>query len=165
MAGIFAGNGAVITGSNTFTGYGGVSTTLDLVVFFNQDCPDGKCNNATCWNAGVNCVDDFEATAGVYFMETVNDNRSDEATFNLQIWGAKPSDTLSIDLNGWAAQNISAAFGTVLASEDDWGNTYSDDGSFAIQIGDQPFGTLFQLSVTGQPGAGAPNLWAATVSK
>merc|ERR1711885_107937 len=43
----FAGNGAFITGANSFTGFDGASGNLDMVVFFDQECPEGgECDNS-----------------------------------------------------------------------------------------------------------------------
>ena len=162
----FAGNGAFITGANTFTGFDGVSGAVDMVVFFQQDCSTGECDNSTCWDAAVSCVDNGAASAGVYFMETVNDNRGAKGgNVNLQLAGVTAGDVLSIDLAGFACQNISAPFGTVAAQADAWGNQYSDDGLFSVTVGDGPFGDLFQISITQQPGqTSALNLWASSVS-
>ena len=162
----FAGNGAFITGANTFTGFDGTSGDVDMVVFFNQDCSSGECDNSTCWDAAVNCVANGAATQGVFFMETVNDHRGAKGgNVNLQIAGVKPGDNLAIDLNGFACQNISAPFGAVTATEDAWGNMYSDDGIFSVTVGDGPFGDLFQISITQQPGQTASlNLWESSVS-
>jgi len=166
IAYVFAGNGAIITGPNTFTGYDGMSGNSDVVVFFNQDCTDGDCDNSTCWDAAVSCVDNGAATAGVFFMETVNDHRGAKGgNVNLQISGVSSGDTLMIDLAGFACQNISAPFGEVFASQDAWGSQYSDDGIFSVTVGDGPFGDLFQISVTQQPGqTESLNLWEASVS-
>jgi len=151
----FAGNGAFITSENTFTGFDGISGNSDVVVFFEQTCTDGDCDNSTCWDAAVSCVDNGAETAGVFFMETVN----------LQISGVSSGDTLMIDLAGFACQNISAPFGEVFASQDAWGSQYSDDGIFSVTVGDGPFGDLFQISVTQQPGqTESLNLWEASVS-
>merc|ERR1711915_880944 len=162
----FAGNGAFITGANTFTGFDGTSGNVDMVVFFNQDCSSGECDNSTCWDASVNCVANGAATAGVFFMETVKDHRGAKGgNVNLQISGVQNGDVLSIDLAGFACQNISAPFGTVTATEDAWGNQYSDDGVFTVTVGDDEFGDLFQISITQQPGqTSALNLWASSVT-
>lgn len=166
IAHVFAGNGALITGPNTFTGYDGMSGNSDVVVFFEQSCTDGDCDNSTCWDAAVSCVDNGAETAGVFFMETVNDHRGAKGgNVNLQISGVSSGDTLSIDLAGFACQNISAPFGEVFATQDAWGNQYSDDGIFSVTVGDGPFGDLFQISITQQPGqTSALNLWASSVS-
>jgi hypothetical protein len=166
MAYKFAGNGAFITGTNSFTGYDGMSGEADVVVFFEQTCVDGNCDNSTCWDASVDCVDNGAATAGVFFMETVNDHRAAKGgNINLQISGVSAGETLSIDLNGFACQNISAPFGTVAAQADAWGNQYSDTGAFSVTVGDGPFGDLFQISITQQPGqTSALNLWESSVS-
>jgi hypothetical protein len=166
---VFAGNGAFITGANTFTGFDGISGNADVVVFFEQDCSSGTCDNSTCWDAAVSCVDNGAASAGVFFMESVNDNRMAKGyNVNLQIAGVSAGDTLSFQLNsdngGWACQNITAPFGQVAATPagDNW---YSDDGAFTVTVGDGPFGDLFQVSVTQQPGeTGNLNLWASSVS-
>merc|ERR1711881_699605 len=131
---VFAGNGAFITGANTFTGYDGVSGAVDVVVF--------------------------------------NDHRGAKGgNYNLQISGVSHGDTITIQLNGadgngWGAQNISAPFGTVAASADAWSNQFSDDGSFSVTVDQHdPFGDLFQISVTQQPGnTAALDLWASSVS-
>ena len=138
---------------------------VDVVVFFEQDCSSGECDNSTCWDAAVNCVANGAATQGVFFMETVNDHRGAKGgNVNLQISGVSAGDTLAIDLNGFACQNISAPFGVVTATEDAWGNMYSDDGVFSVTA-DGDFGDLFQISITQQPGqTSALNLWASSVS-
>merc|ERR1712176_1160718 len=166
IAYMFAGNGAFITGANTVTGFDGISGDADVVVFFEQDCSSGECDNSTCWDAAVKCVSNGAASAGVFFMETVNDHRGAKGgNVNLQIAGVTAGDTLSIDLNGFACQNISAPFGTVSATEDAWGNMFSDDGVFSVQVGEVPFGDLFQISITQQPGqTSALNLWESSVS-
>ena len=162
----FAGNGAFITGANTFTGFDGLSGNVDMVVFFEQDCSSGECDNSTCWDARVSCVDNGAASDGVFFMETVNDHRGAKGgNVNLQIAGVSAGDTLAIDLNGFACQNISAPFGTVNAQADAWGNQYSDSGVFSVTVNDEVFGDLFQISITQQPGqTSALNLWASSVS-
>merc|ERR1712151_477230 len=161
---VFAGNGAFITGANTFTGFDGISVDVDAVVFFEQSCLDGDCDNSTCWDASVECVDNGSASAGVSFMETVNDDRQAKGgNVNLQIAGVSDGDVLQIDLAGFACQNISAPFGVVSATEDAWGNQYSDDGTFSVQVGES-FGDLFQISITQQPGqTAALNLWESSV--
>jgi hypothetical protein len=169
LGAVFAGNGAFITGANTFTGFDGISGNADVVVFFEQDCSSGTCDNSTCWDAAVSCVDNGAASAGVFFMESVNDNRMAKGyNVNLQIAGVSAGDTLSFQLNsdngGWACQNITAPFGSVAATPagDNW---YSDNGAFTVTVGDGPFGDLFQVSVTQQPGeTGNLNLWASSVS-
>jgi len=168
IAHVFAGNGAFILdiADYAFTGYDGVSGDADVVVFFEQDCSSGTCDNSTCWDASVDCVSNGAASAGVFFMETVNDHRGAKGgNVNLQIAGVTAGDTLSIDLNGFACQNITAPFGTVSADEDAWGNMYADTGVFSVQVGDGPFGDLFQISITQQPGqTSALNLWESSVS-
>jgi len=164
---VFAGNGAFITGPNTFPGFDGISGNVDAVVFFNQALDDdGNLDNSTCWDAAISCDDYGSAVEGVFFMETVNDDRQAKgANYNLQIVGVSPGDTLSIDLNEFACQNISAPFGEVVATEDAWGNQYSDDGTFTVKVGEDPFGELFQISITQQPGqTSALNLWQSSVS-
>merc|ERR1719285_721446 len=82
IAHVFAGNGALITGPNTFTGYDGMSGNTD-----------GDCDNSTCWDAAVSCVDNGAETAGVFFMETVNDHRGAKGgNVNLQISGVSSGD-------------------------------------------------------------------------
>merc|ERR1712176_1327708 len=166
IAYMFAGNGAFITGANTVTGFDGISGDADVVVFFEQDCSSGECDNSTCWDAAVNCVSNGAASEGVFFMETVNDHRGAKGgNVNLQIAGVVAGDTLQIDLAGFACQNITAPFGTVSAEEDAWGNMYADTGVFSVQVGDGPFGDLFQISITHQPGqTSALNLWESSVS-
>ena len=166
---VFAGNGAFILNlpgnDYAFTGYDGTSGDVDVVVFFEQDCSSGECDNSTCWDAAVNCEAYGGAWGGVRFMETVNDHRGAKGgNVNLQISGVSAGDTLAIDLNGFACQNISAPFGVVTATEDAWGNMYSDDGVFSVTA-DGDFGDLFQISITQQPGQTASlNLWESSVS-
>jgi len=169
---VFAGNGAFITGPASFTGFDGISGEVDAVVFFNQALDDdGVLSNTTCWDVDIDCQDNGAAVEGVFFMETVNDDRQAKgANYNLQIVGVKPGDVLAInlndgDLNGYACQNISAPFGSVTATDDVWGNQYSDSGSFSVTVDDVEFGELFQISITQQPGqTSALNLWQSSVS-
>jgi hypothetical protein len=152
---VFAGNGAFITGANTFTGFDGVSGNADVVVFFEQDCSSGTCDNSTCWDASVSCVDNGAATDGVFFMESVNDNRGASGNYNLQVAGVSSGDVLSFDLNGWNAVNITAPFGLV----------NGEGSTFSVTVGDGPFGDLFQVSVTDAGNnAAALNLWSSSVS-
>ena len=169
---IFAGNGAFVNGANTFTGYDGTSSDVNVVVFFNQaEDADGNLDNSTCWDAAVSCADSGADYGAPYFMENVNDHRNAKAgNYNIQIAGVQNGDSLSIQLsdndgNDYAVQNISADFGTVSADEDAWGNLYSDTGAFTIEVGDQPFGQLFQITVVQQPGnTGVLSMWSSSVS-
>merc|ERR1712123_101244 len=140
---IFAGNGAFINGDNTFTGYDGTSSDVNVVVFFSQSADaDGNLDNSTCWDASGA---DY---SGPFFMENVNDHRNAKnGNYNIQIANVNNGDVLT-----WSSQNITADFGTVSAEEDQWGNQYSDDGSFTVTVGDAVFGQLFQISVVQQPG-------------
>merc|ERR1712187_653119 len=48
----FAGNGAFVTGADTFTGFDGVSGSVNVVVFYNQaEDADGNLDNSTCWTS------------------------------------------------------------------------------------------------------------------
>merc|ERR1712045_823985 len=145
---IIAGNGAFVNGANTFTGFDGTSSDVNVVVFFSQsEDADGNLDNSTCWDAAVTCADSGADYSGPLFMENVNDHRN-----------AKNG-------NGYAVQNISADFGAVSATEDNWGNQYSDDGSFTVTVGDAVFGQLFQISVVQQPGnTGVLSMWSSSVS-
>merc|ERR1711970_76647 len=148
---IFAGNGAFINGANTFTGYDGTSSDVNVVVFFSQaEDADGNLDNSTCWDASVSCADSGADYNGPYFMENVNDHRN-----------AKNGNYG----NAWSSQNITADFGTVAAETDEWGNSYSDDGSFTVTVGDAVFGQLFQISVVQQPGnTGVLSMWSSSVT-
>merc|ERR1712088_1286223 len=157
---IFAGNGAFVNGANTFTGFDGTSSDVNVVVFFSQaEYADGNLDNSTCWDASVACADSGADYSGPLFMENVNDHRN-----------VKNGDVLTIQLNNndgeeWAAQNITADFGVVSAETDEWGNSYSDDGSFTVTVGDAVFGQLFQISVVQQPGnTGVLSMWSSSVS-
>merc|ERR1711959_24788 len=90
---MYAGNGAFIDGSS-LTGFEGMSGNADVVVFFEQDCSTGECDNSTCWDATINCVYNGVASSGVMFMETVN-----AAMVNLQIAGVSAGDSVAITLN------------------------------------------------------------------
>merc|ERR1711892_825975 len=122
---IFAGNGAFINGDNTFTGYDGTSSDVNVVVFFSQSADaDGNLDNSTCWDASVSCADSGADYSGPFFTENVN--------YNIQIANVNNGDVLSIQLMNndggeYGAQNITADFGTVGATADAWGNQYSDD--------------------------------------
>merc|ERR1711897_68612 len=95
--GIFAGNGAFVNGANTFTGYDGTSSDVNVVVFFNQaEDADGNLDNSTCWDAAVSCAD----SGAPYFMENVNDHRNAKnGNYNIQIANVNNGDVLSIQLN------------------------------------------------------------------
>merc|ERR1739838_20938 len=104
------------------------------------------------------------------FMENVNDHRNAKnGNYNIQIANVNNGDVLTIQLNDnagnpFAFQNISADFGVVGATGDNWGNQYSDDGSFTVTVGDAVFGQLFQISVVQQPGnTGVMSMWQSTV--
>jgi len=169
---IFAGNGAFINGENKFTGYDGTSSDVNVVVFFSQAADaDGNLDNSTCWDASVSCEDSGADYAAPYFMENVNDHRNAKnGNYNIQIANVNNGDVLSIQLNdndgnAWSSQNITADFGTVAAETDEWGNSYSDDGSFTVTVGDAVFGQLFQISVVQQPGnTGVLSMWSSSVS-
>jgi len=153
---VYAGNGAFITGANTFTGFDGISGNADLVVFFNQnENDDGSLDNSTCWDAAVSCVDNGAATAGVFFMETVN--AAAAGVINLQIAGVSANDVVSIELNddngnNVALTNITSAGGVVSTDE--------ANGAFSVTAGEN-FGDLLQVSVNA---AGVVNLWKSSVS-
>merc|ERR1712187_850855 len=107
--------------------------------------------NSTCWDINVSCVDNGAASAGLFFMENVNDHRNAKnGNYNIQIAGVQNGQTRSIQLNdndgnGDGVQNITADFGVVSVTDDAWGNQYSDDGSFTVEVdAEQPFGQLFQ---------------------
>ena len=170
---IFAGNGAFVNGANTFTGYDGTSSDVNVVVFFNQaEDADGNLDNSTCWDAAVSCADTGADYGAPYFMENVNDHRNAKnGNYNIQIAGVQNGQTLSIQLNDndgnpYSVQNITADFGVVSATDDAWGNQYSDDGSFTVEVdAEQPFGQLFQISVVQQPGnTGVLSMWSSTVA-
>jgi len=170
---IFAGNGAFVNGVDSFTGFDGTSSDVNVVVFFSQaEDADGNLDNSTCWDASVDCVDLGAAdTSAPLFMENVNDHRNAKAgNYNIQIANVNAGDVLSIQLNdnagnGFAVQNISAPFGVVGATEDNWGNQYSDDGSFTVTVAaDAVFGQLFQISVVQQPGqTSVMSMWQSSV--
>merc|ERR1711920_1052648 len=153
---IFAGNGAFV----------------NVVVFFSQaEDADGNLDNSTCWDASVSCADSGADYSGPLFMENVNDHRNAKnGNYNIQIANVNNGDVLTIQLNNndgeeWAAQNITADFGVVSAETDEWGNSYSDDGSFTVTVGDAVFGQLFQISVVQQPGnTGVLSMWSSSVS-
>jgi len=162
---IFAGNGAFITGPNSFTGFEGISGDAELVVFFEQELnDDGELDNSTCWDVEVNCVDNGGSFIGgdPLFMETVNDYRMAKGSnYNLQIANVQSGDTLSIQLNdasgnAFNVQNISAPFGVVSAV---------NNGAFSVTVNQEVFGDLFQISVT-DTGAnpGVLSLWSSTIT-
>merc|ERR1712203_869718 len=157
---IFAGNGAFVNGADSFTGFDGTSSDVNVVVFFSQaEDADGNLDNSTCWDASVSCADSGADYSGPLFMENVNDHRNAKnGNYNIQIANVNNGDE-------WAAQNIAADFGVVSAETDEWGNSYSDDGSFTVTVGDAVFGQLFQISVVQQPGnTGVLSMWSSSVS-
>jgi hypothetical protein len=139
---MYAGNGAFIVSSNQLTGFDGVSGNVDLVVIFEQDCDGGTCDNSTCWEAEVNCVNNGAATEGMMFMETVN--AANSGNLNLQIAGVPANTAIAVTLNdangnGVGLKNITAPGGVVDSDE-------SADGTFTVTSGEN-FGDLFQISV------------------
>merc|ERR1711937_793949 len=168
--------GMTISGENfvnkTCTGFDGTSSDVNVVVFFSQsEDADGNLDNSTCWDASVSCADSGADYSGPLFMENVNDHRNAKnGNYNIQIANVNNGDVLTIQLNdndgnAYAVQNISADFGVVSATEDNWGNQYSDDGSLTVTVGDAVFGQLFQISVVQQPGnTGVLSMWSSTVS-
>jgi len=165
----FAGNGAFITGPDTVTGYDDISGHVDMVVFFSQNCQSGECDNSTCWDASVDCVDNGQAVDGTFFMETVNEHRGKKGNFNLQIFGVSTGSLLNIHLKnhnneGFAVNNITAPFGEITnASEDAWGNMKSNDGQFSVQVGNEDFGDLFQISIAQHYTRDTLDLWKSSV--
>jgi len=153
---VYAGNGAFITGANTMTGFDDMSGDASVVVFFEQDCSSGDCDNSTCWDAALDCVYNGDATDGVFFMETVNAAAS--GNLNLQIAGVKDGDVVAFQLNddagnGVSLANITSPSGAVSVEE-------SASGSFIVNAGEN-FGDLLQVSVNA---GGVVNLWTSTVS-
>merc|ERR1711970_1158836 len=155
-----------------FAGNDGTSSDVNVVVFFSQaEDADGNLDNSTRWDASVSCADSGADYNGPYFMENVNDHRNAKnGNYNIQIANVNNGDVLSIQLNdndgnAWSSQNITADFGTVAAETDEWGNSYSDDGSFTVTVGDAVFGQLFQISVVQQPGnTGVLSMWSSSVT-
>jgi hypothetical protein len=152
---IYAGNGAFISGQNTLTGFDGVSGDADVVVFFDQDCSTGECDNSTCWDAALSCVDNGAAASGVMFMETVN--AAQAGIINLQIANVNGGETVTITLNDDAGNsvaltNITSAGGVASAEE-------AALGSFSVTAGEN-FGDLLQVSVNA---AGVVNLFQSEV--
>merc|ERR1711990_1042353 len=148
---MYAGNGAFISGQNTLTGFDGVSGDADVVVFFDQDCSTGECDNPTCWDAALSCVDNGSAASGVMFMETVN--AAQAGIINLQIANVNGGETVTITLNDDAGNsvaltNITSAGG--VASQEE-----AASGSFSVTAGEN-FGDLLQVSVNA---AGVVNLF------
>ena len=157
---VYAGNAAFIKDSNTFVGFDGLSGTADVIVFFDQTCDDDFCDNSTCWNAELNCIDHDKPQTGVFFMDTANDHRAKVGgEINLQISGIKQGDSISFNLvdhanNPWNAANISAEFGVVSGS----------GSSFVIQVANEPFGDFFQVSVADDNNPAHLDLWQSTVN-
>jgi hypothetical protein len=152
---MYAGNGAFITGANTLTGFDGISGDADVVVFFSQSCDETGCDNSTCWDAEINCVDNGAATPGVFFMETVN--AAHAGIVNLQIAGVNALDAVAITLNDDSGNpvgltNITSSGGSVDAEE--------ANGSFVVTAGEN-FGDLLQVSVNADA---VINLFLSTVS-
>merc|ERR1712045_562231 len=152
---MYAGNGAFIDSNGALTGFDGISGDADVVVFFNQDCSTGECDNSACWDASIACVENGAATGGVMFMETVNANQA--GMLNLQIANADPNTSYLITLNdndgnNVGLTNITSNGGDVSATE--------ADGSFSITTSDN-FGDLLQVSVNTDV---AVNLFKSTVA-
>jgi len=152
---MYAGNGAFIDANGDLTGFDGISGDADVVVFFDQDCSSGTCDNSTCWDASISCTKNNEATSGVMFMETVNAAQS--GMINLQIAGVGAGDVVAITLNdndgnAVGLTNITSAGGVVSAEE--------ANGSFSVTAGEN-FGDLLQVSVNSDA---VVNLFKSTVA-
>merc|ERR1712168_666839 len=152
---MYAGNGAFIDANGDLTGFDGISGNADVVVFFEQDCSTGECDNSTCWDASIACTDNGAAASEVMFMETVNANQA--GMLNLQIANADPNTAYLITLadndgNNVGLTNITSNGGAVSATE--------ADGSFSITTSDN-FGDLLQVSVNTDA---AVNLFKSTVA-
>jgi len=152
---MYAGNGAFIDANGDLTGFDGISGDADVVVFFEQDCSTGECDNSTCWDASIACTDNGAAASEVMFMETVNANQA--GMLNLQIANADPNTAYLITLadndgNNVGLTNITSNGGAVSATE--------ADGSFSITTSDN-FGDLLQVSVNT---VAAVNLFKSTVA-
>merc|ERR1712168_90288 len=152
---MYAGNGAFIDANGDLTGFDGISGDADVVVFFEQDCSTGECDNSTCWDASIACTDNGAAASEVMFMETVNANQA--GMLNLQIANADPNTAYLITLadndgNNVGLTNITSNGGAVSATE--------ADGSFSITTSDN-FGDLLQVSVNTDA---AVNLFKSTVA-
>lgn len=155
---MYAGNGAFISGTRALTGFEGVSGDADVVVLFEQTCTDGDCDNSTCWDAQINCVENPNnaASPGMFFMETVNS--ASAGMINLQIAGAQDKTDIAITLvdddgNQVRLTNITASGGSPSVSE-------SNSGSFSIATGEN-FGQLLQVSVNTDA---VVNLWRSTIA-
>jgi len=165
---VYAGSGAFITGPNTFTGYDGISGLVHVVVFFSQTCQSGKCDSSTCYNASVSCLDEG-GVEGTFFLDNVMDQHAKNGNYNLQISGVSTGSTLNIHLKnenseGVGVQNITATDGEIFnATEDAWGNLYSDNGQFSVQVDNEDFGQLFQISVVRKSEKSLPSMWKSSV--
>merc|ERR1712003_128960 len=153
---MYAGNGAFIDANGDLTGFDGISGDADVVVFFDQDCSSGTCDNSTCWDAAISCTDNGAATAGVMFMETVN--AAHAGILNLQIAGVSAGDVVSIALNdgngnGAGLTNITSSGGVASATE-------SASGMFSVTAGEN-FGDLLQVTVNSDA---VVDLFKSTVS-
>merc|ERR1712193_292342 len=137
---MYAGNGAFIDANGDLTGFDGISGDADVVVFFDQDCSSGTCDNSTCWDAAISCTNNGAATAGVMFMETVN--AAHAGMLNLQIAGDSAGLT-----------NITSSAGVASATE-------SASGMFSVTAGEN-FGDLLQVTVNSDA---VVDLFKSTVS-
>ena len=154
---MYAGNGAFIDSNGDLTGFDGISGDADVIVFFDQDCSSGECDNSTCWDASISCTNNGEATSGVMFMETVNSG-SATGNLNLQIAGVNAGDVISIALNngegnGVGLANITSSGGVASVEE-------SASGMFSVTAGEN-FGDLLQVSVNADD---TVDLFKSTVS-
>jgi len=152
---VYEGNAGDVFVAGVLTGFDGVSGDADVVVFFEQDCSTGECDNSTCWDASIACTDNGAAASEVMFMETVNANQA--GMLNLQIANADPNTSYLITLddndgNNVGLTNITSNGGEVSATE--------ADGSFSITTSDN-FGDLLQVSVNTDA---AVNLFKSTVA-
>ena len=155
----FFGNGAFID-ATSITGYDGISGDASVVVYFDMLCDeDGNCSNETCWDADLSCAPVSGRRTGTLFMDTVNDFRNKGGAMNLQVSGVEAGDSLTFilldhDDAPFAVKNISTPFGEV---------TQADSNTFNVQVGDAPFGELFQITIVDDDNEGVLNLWHSTV--
>ena len=108
---MFVGGGAFIVpdenGHRVVTGIHGISSKekIDIVTFWTQsEDANQNLDNSTCGDAAFLAMEceptvDGKQKEGVFFMETANDFRRPKgSTYNFQIAGVKPGDTLNIQL-------------------------------------------------------------------
>lgn len=98
---IYAGNGAIVSGPNTFTGMNGTSGDFSVVIEYwqNEAIVDefDMMDNNTCWDFQYECVDRSEPFQDLAFLWTVNREYAMGGYLPIQVVGYKNMTQLTFE--------------------------------------------------------------------